>query len=44
MQRLLVSLLGWACVPAVSAAVATPGKAFDRFITIWLENQVTSHF
>jgi hypothetical protein len=27
---------------AVAAAVYVPGKAFDRFITIWLENQVST--
>lgn len=40
MQRFFVSLLGWACVGTVSAAAVTTGRAFDRFITIWLENQV----
>ena len=40
MQRLLVSLLGWACVRAAIAADLVQGKAFERFITIWLENQV----
>ncbi|KAK4152885.1 phosphoesterase family-domain-containing protein [Chaetomidium leptoderma] len=38
MRRLFVSLLGGACIRAVAAAGPTPGKAFDRFITIWLEN------
>lgn len=32
-------LLVLAAVSAVSAEYV-PGKAFDRFITIWLENQV----
>jgi hypothetical protein len=27
---------------AVAAAAYVPGKAFDRFITIWLENQVST--
>lgn len=35
-MRIWASLL---CVSAVAAAYV-PGKAFDRFITIWLENQV----
>jgi len=41
MQRLLVLLVALAC--SVMGVVAiVPGKAFDRFITIWLENQVSS--
>ncbi|KAK4102003.1 hypothetical protein N658DRAFT_515693 [Parathielavia hyrcaniae] len=39
MKHLIVSLLGWACFRAVSGAPLARGKAFDRFITIWLENQ-----
>ncbi|KAK4040345.1 phosphoesterase family-domain-containing protein [Parachaetomium inaequale] len=39
MQRLFVSLLGWACIGAASPVALPQGKAFDRFITIWLENQ-----
>lgn len=27
-------------VISVATAALVPGKAFDRFITIWLENQV----
>jgi hypothetical protein len=32
----------WLVLAAVAAATGeyVPGKAFDRFITIWLENQV----
>ena len=40
MQRLFLTLVGLACLAAVSAVKIIPGKAFDRFITIWLENQV----
>ncbi|KAK4242229.1 phosphoesterase family-domain-containing protein [Achaetomium macrosporum] len=39
MQRLFATLLGWVCLCIVSAAGLVPGKAFERFITIWLENQ-----
>lgn len=40
MLRLLVAVLGLACLEvATSARIIVPGKAFDRFITIWLENQ-----
>jgi hypothetical protein len=31
--------LGLACL--ANAAALVPGKAFDRFITIWLENRVS---
>jgi hypothetical protein len=46
MQRLLVllTLVGWAaCAPAEAAAGLVRGKAFERFITIWLENQVGNY-
>lgn len=47
MKRLLLFLL-CAClqVAATTAAAAAivPGKAFERFITIWLENQVSLTF
>ncbi len=42
MRRLLLFLL-CACLQvatATAAAAIVPGKAFERFITIWLENQV----
>ncbi|KAK4140802.1 phosphoesterase family-domain-containing protein [Dichotomopilus funicola] len=41
MQRLVIGLLGWACIALglVSAQGVVPGKVFDRFITIWLENR-----
>ncbi|KAL2126887.1 hypothetical protein VTI74DRAFT_11656 [Chaetomium olivicolor] len=38
MQRLLLALQ-CACLAFASAPAIVPGKAFDRFITIWLENQ-----
>lgn len=34
-MRFVLFLLG-----AAATAAYVPGKAFDRFITIWLENQV----
>ncbi|KAK4667090.1 hypothetical protein QC763_306100 [Podospora pseudopauciseta] len=34
-----IFLLGCACWEAARAASLVPGKAFDRLITIWLENQ-----
>lgn len=37
-MRFLLYLAG----ATVTAAAYVPGKAFDRFITIWLENQVYS--
>jgi hypothetical protein len=40
MQRLFVSLLGWACIGAALPVDLPQARAFDRFITIWLENQV----
>ncbi|KAK3371532.1 phosphoesterase family-domain-containing protein [Lasiosphaeria ovina] len=39
MSRLLVTLFGFAFLTFASAASLVPGRAFDRFITIWLENQ-----
>jgi hypothetical protein len=39
MQRLFVSLLGWACIGAALPVDLPQARAFDRFITIWLENQ-----
>lgn len=45
-MRSLVSLLAGASVASTSYIAGggpdtyVPGKAFDRFITIWLENQV----
>lgn len=40
--RLRFTMRLWLVLAAVAAATAeyVPGKAFDRFITIWLENQV----
>jgi len=35
-MRFLLFLAG----ATAAAAAYVPGKAFDRFITIWLENQV----
>ena len=35
-------LAGVAVVPATAAATDVPGRAFDRFVTIWLENEVMS--
>lgn len=48
MKRLLLFLL-CACLQvaattAAAAAAIVPGKAFERFITIWLENQVSLTF
>jgi hypothetical protein len=40
MQRLFVSLLGCACIGAALPVDLPQARAFDRFITIWLENQV----
>lgn len=48
MKLPLSSILGIACLTAPACALGTGGKfrvvaggsAFDRFITIWLENQV----
>jgi hypothetical protein len=37
---LLLTLL-LAVVPQLAWCEYVPGKAFDRFITIWLENQVS---
>ncbi|KAK4246959.1 phosphoesterase family-domain-containing protein [Corynascus novoguineensis] len=39
MKRFLVSLLGWVWIGVALSAPVTQGRAFDRFITIWLENQ-----
>ena len=44
---LLRLLLPWylasvAVVVATTAATDVPGRAFDRFVTIWLENEVMS--
>ena len=46
-MRCLLSILLTltACLDLVVAATElVPGKAFDRFITIWLENQVAPMF
>jgi hypothetical protein len=40
MRLLLLSVLGLASLANTKPLV--PGKAFDRIITIWLENQVSS--
>lgn len=40
MRRLFTVLAGL----AAAAAALVPGKAFDRFITIWLENQVRIYY
>jgi hypothetical protein len=43
MRCLSVYALGLLAVLSAAAdtgSVIVPGKAFDRFITIWLENQV----
>jgi hypothetical protein len=46
-SRLVAAVVGWSCLwLTVLVAKArgqdqyVPGKVFDRFITIWLENQV----
>ncbi|KXX82306.1 putative acid phosphatase [Madurella mycetomatis] len=39
MRRLPLAVLGLACLEVAFTASLVPGKAFDRFITIWLENQ-----
>ncbi|KAL2024116.1 hypothetical protein VTK56DRAFT_9896 [Thermocarpiscus australiensis] len=39
MQRLFLVLVGLASLAVGLPAGIVPGKAFDRFITIWLENQ-----
>jgi hypothetical protein len=41
MQRLFAIFLGWALLGSALGAALVPGKAFERFITIWLENQVS---
>ncbi|KAI9888448.1 MAG: hypothetical protein M1814_006927 [Vezdaea aestivalis] len=38
-MKLFVHSLSLLSIGAVSAAAVVPGKAFDRFLTIWLENQ-----
>lgn len=39
MHLLPLYALGWAYL--ANAADLVPGRAFDRFLTIWLENQVS---
>src|SRR2546421_7553159 len=40
MKRILLSLLATSVIPSLITADYVTGKAFNRFITIWLENQV----
>lgn len=40
MRRPLLLVSGLAACLGVAGAKLVPGKAFDRLITIWLENQV----
>ncbi|KAJ4306748.1 hypothetical protein N0V88_000115 [Collariella sp. IMI 366227] len=39
MQQLFVLLLSWACLAFGARPSLVPGKGFERFLTIWLENQ-----